>query len=72
MSVEPLETRVAVLEVQVGRIVSDIESEKATRARVNEDIIDKLDKMDTAQRRTEKILYMGLGALAVLQFILHK
>lgn len=65
-----MEIRIAVLETQMGRIVSDIESEKETRARVNSDIMIALKEHSEAQSRTDKILYMGLGGLATLQFVL--
>ena len=38
MSEKPIHERVTVLEVQVNRIVADIESEKGTRARANADL----------------------------------
>lgn len=70
MGTETHEVRIAILETQMGRIVSDIESEKDTRARVNSEIMESLRAIDSAQRKTEKIIWSGLGALAVLQFAL--
>lgn len=67
---KPIDVRVAVLETQVDRIVSDLESEKGTRARVNIEINDKLDKIDDRGRKTERIIWMGLGGLGVLQFVI--
>jgi hypothetical protein len=67
---EDLEVRVAILETQIGRISSDIESEKGTRARINDRIMESLSTIDAAQRKTEKILWTGLGALGVLQFVI--
>ncbi len=55
------------MEIQMERIVSDIESEKETRARVNSDIYAKLEKIQDAQQQTNRILYMMLGGLMVLQ-----
>lgn len=69
MSADPIEVRLAILETQIERIVSDIESEKGTRARVNSDIIAQLHAIDTTQRKLEKMLWMGIGGLAVLQFL---
>lgn len=60
------------LEAQVERLVSDAISEKGTRARVNSEFTRRLDLIDTNQRRMERIIYMGLGGLAVLQFLLGK
>jgi hypothetical protein len=73
------EAELAVLKSQVDRIVSDIESEKATRARVNNELLRRIDESDdrTAekieevkhdQRKSDRILYMILGGLAVIQF----
>jgi len=67
---ETLDTRVAVLEAQVGRITSDIESEKGTRARANSEIMETLKDIVRDQRKMEKIIYGGLGGLAALQFII--
>lgn len=58
------------LEAQIDRLVSDAESEKGTRARVNSDFTKRLDTIDENQRKLERIIYMGLGGLAVLQFLL--
>lgn len=58
-------------EIQIERLVSDVESEKATRARVNADIYSKLEKIQDAQEKTNRILYMMLGGLMVLQVILQ-
>lgn len=70
MRLDDTEVRLAVLETQMERIVSDIESEKATRARVNSEIISQLQAIDQAQRKIEKIIWTGLGGLGVLQFAL--
>lgn len=54
----------------MGRIVSDIESEKDTRARANHAAMEMLKGIDQSQRKTEKLVWCGLGGLAVLQFII--
>lgn len=70
------------IELQVARFVSDLESEKDTRARVNSDINAKLDKISDNQERsdrvfsekqekTNRIVYMMLGGLTVLQIVLQ-
>jgi len=64
------EVRLSVLEDQMGRIVSDIESEKATRARTNDTVMGMLKGIDLCQRKTEKLVWCGLGGLAVLQFVI--
>jgi hypothetical protein len=63
--------RIARMEIQIERICSDIESEKATRARVNSDIYSKLEKIQDGQDKTNRILYMMLGGLMVLQVVLQ-
>ena len=61
MNHDTFEVRLAVLEAQVARIVSDIESEKDTRSRVNSEIMSSLRAIDSAQRKTEKIIWFGVG-----------
>jgi vesicle coat complex subunit len=83
---ESNEVELAILRAEVKRIISDIESEKATRARANMELLRRIDESDdrTAekleevrqdQRKSDRILYMILGGLAVIQFataFLHK
>jgi hypothetical protein len=57
-----LHERVIVLETQVGRIISDIESEKGTRSRTNE-------RLDARIVKLEKSMWMAAGALAFLEFV---
>lgn len=64
--------KLAQLEGQMSRFAEDLESEKGTRARVNAEFTRQLSQIDTNQRRMERIIYMGLGGLAVLQFFLSK
>lgn len=54
----------------MARIIADIESEKGTRARTNEDIYDKLEKIRDVQDRTNRIIYMMVGGLMVIQIVL--
>lgn len=67
----PMPVRMARMEIQMERIVSDIESEKGTRARINSDIYAKLEKIQDAQQQTNRILWMMLGGLMVLQIVLQ-
>lgn len=64
------EIRVAVLETQMGRLVSDQESEKGTRSRANDMILSQLKEIVSDQRKIEKIVWTGIGGLAVLQFVI--
>lgn len=68
---QQLIAEVAVLKTQMMRIVSDIESEKETRARSNADIYKKLEKITEGQDRTNRILYMMVGGLMALQVALQ-
>jgi hypothetical protein len=67
----PMPVRMARAEIQIERLVSDVESEKRTRAQVNSDIYDKLEKIQDGQDKTNRILYMMLGGLMVLQIVLQ-
>ena len=57
-------------EQQLGRLLSDIESEKGTRARLNAEFTRRLDAIDASQRKLERIIYMAAGGLAVLQYLI--
>ena len=65
----------------MDRIVSDIESEKATRTRMSVELLRRIDESDdrtaekfdevrTEQRKSDRILWMILGGLVLIQFIL--
>lgn len=60
MAENSIHERVTVLEVRVNRIVADIESEKGTRARANAE-------HDVRLRAVERAMYVGIGAIALLQ-----
>lgn len=64
-----LDRDLTVQNFQLGRIVSDIESEKRTRAKVNETIIEKLENLDERQRKSEAWQNKMIGGLMVLQFL---
>lgn len=59
------------VELQQARYNAELESEKGTRARVNSDINAKLDKISENQERTNRIVWMMLGGLSVLQVVLQ-
>ena len=72
---------IELIKIQIGRIVSDIESEKDTRKRSNErfdrkiedmksDLEGKLEMRDKILRSHDRAIYMGIGGLAVLQIVL--
>lgn len=70
-SEQPLAIRVSLLELQMERIVSDIESEKGTRMRANSEISVELKEIRDGQRKTDKIIWMMMGGLAVLNVALE-
>lgn len=78
-------TRVVALEIQMERIVSDIESEKETRARVTKALFERVNELDEKQgdrldRISEKqdekyeslrgIVLKMVGAVLALQFLI--
>ena len=63
MSEEPIEPRVVRLETQVGRIVSDIESEKRTRASVHSDLFKRILALEKGQ-------WVLVGVGCTLQIVL--
>lgn len=76
-----LDRRIIILEQQVGRLLSDTDSEKDTRRRVNSDMLQQMKNLDTAWdlqfekvdirlKALEKNMYLALGALALLQLFM--
>lgn len=63
------DSRIAVLEVQVMRLVSDYESEKDTRSRVNSEIFKKFDEAEKRFRQIERYIWMSAGAVGVIVFV---
>lgn len=59
------------LEAQVGRLVSDAESEKETRKRANADIHERFEKFDERMRKMEHIIIWSSGAVSLLMIILN-
>ncbi len=73
--------RVVRLETQMARVLSDIDSEKGTRGRINDDFRRELEAIRegqtqyakenrSEQEKTNKIVWMGLGGIATLQIVL--
>lgn len=54
---------------QVGRLVSDVLSEKATRGRTNDSIDARLAEGSRRFRSIEKVLYTFVGVCGVLQVL---
>ena len=66
-----LSERVVRLETQLGRLVSDSESEKDTRRRVNEHFEKKLDSFNERMRKIEHSIWMAAGAVGILVLIVN-
>lgn len=62
--------RVAALEQQVNRLLSDIESEKGTRKRSNDSFDDRMLKLDERLQKVEKAVWAVGGCLMTVQLIL--
>lgn len=66
-----IQNRVGRLEIQMERYTSELESEKRTRSQVNADIYAKLDRISEKQDQTNRIIWMMLGGLGVLQVVIQ-
>lgn len=69
--IDDTKERLVRLETQVARIVSDAESEKDTRKRVNTEITRRFDVFDDRFRKMEKTIWISTGGFAVLMIILN-
>lgn len=69
MDLNDLDRMVAVHTLQIGRIVSDIESEKRTRADVNKTIIERLGEQDREMHKSAIFQAKLIGAVLALNFI---
>lgn len=59
----PMELKLQALELQMERVVSDIESEKETRARANANLDERL-------REVEKTIWKAVGGMGVILAVL--
>lgn len=64
-------SRLDLIELRLGRIESDIESEKGTRLRSNNHIDGRFDKIEDMQRRSDRIVYGLLGLLSAVELVLR-
>lgn len=81
MANEPtIEARVTVLEQtlaivksttdqHIGRIISDIESEKGSRSRQNDRWSNDFGRLDTRIASLERHVWIGIGIITAMQFI---
>lgn len=68
-SVNSLHVRLSLAESQLKRMVSDAESEKGTRGRIHKELNDRINALESDQRKVERMLYAGIGILGVVQVI---
>ena len=61
--------RLAVLEVQLQRISSDMDSEKRTRSNANHEIDIRFDNVDKRLRVIERLVWIALGAILAVDFL---
>ena len=66
---DEMSERVAKLEWQMGRLVSDAESEKETRRRVAEAINQRFIVSEDRVRDVEKTIWKAAGAITVISAI---
>jgi hypothetical protein len=72
MASEPtLPIRVSLLEQQINRIALDMSEEKEMRIRRNDAIDDKHEEIRDGQKKTDRILSMMMGGLAVLNVVIQ-
>lgn len=64
------EKEILIINTQLGRIISDIESEKATRARTSAAHTESLEALDKRLRVVEKSIWIAFGILAAIQVLL--
>lgn len=57
------------LQVQVDRVIHDIEGDKILRWNVDESIKARFDTLDERLRLVERNMYIALGALGLLEFV---
>lgn len=63
------DARLVRLETQVERVLSDIESEKGTRTRVNVEITKRFDDLEKRVRIVERNIWLASGAITVVVFV---
>lgn len=61
--------RIAKLESQFERFISDAESEKRTRRVMVEELKEVASKLDDRLRHVEKFAYIAMGGVAIIEFI---
>lgn len=65
------ERRISNTEIQQARFVSDLESEKGTRVRINAQLDNDIRSLGTRMSAVEKSVWMGVGILIAVQVLLN-
>lgn len=65
-----LEKKILVLHYQQERLVSDVESEKGTRARLNSDMLAGVRDLEKRVRLLERAIWSGIGVVIFFEFLL--
>lgn len=63
--------RLTIVETKLDRVIEDIETHRSQAAHRSSELNGRIESIDIAQRKTDKIIYMGLGGLGLLQFVLQ-
>jgi hypothetical protein len=65
----PISERVAILQTQMDRLVSDAESEKDTRKRASTAILTKFDAIEERLRAIDRRMWIWMGVVSAFVFI---
>lgn len=66
---ELLEKQVLIIHYQQQRIVSEVESEKGTRARLNADMLSGVRELEKRVRLLERAIWSGIGIILFVEFL---
>jgi sugar-specific transcriptional regulator TrmB len=62
--------RITRMESQFERVFSEAAAEKQTLREIIKDLKDIADRVETRVRRVERCIYLAVGAVAMVEFIL--
>ena|SRR5688572_7302474 len=64
-----LEKQVLIVHYQQQRLVSEIESEKGTRSRLNADMLSGVRELEKRVRLLERAIWSGIGIILFVEFL---
>lgn len=67
----PVSERLLMLESEVGRLQSDYESEKGTRARANADILAELKLIRSDVEAMQRKIWMAIGGVGAVTWLIE-